>query len=81
MKRILFAMMGISAAMPSVAFAQDAKGTPPASIELEEEKLEIEADIPSVDLILSFREMQERNQSMKASFLDEIVSSAKDEPF
>ena len=51
------------------------------SFELDEEKLTIEADIPSVDLILSFREMQERNQSMRASFLDEIVSSAKDDPF
>lgn len=57
------------------------ENTAPVSFELDEEKLEIEADIPSVDLIISFREIQERNSAMKASFLDEIVESAKDEPF
>lgn len=66
--------------MPAPAQAQDS--TPkPTSFDLDEEQLTIEADIPSVDLILSFREIQERNQGMKESFLDEIVESAKNPPF
>jgi hypothetical protein len=71
--------------MPSVAFAQDKQdkqdNQKTISFELDEEKLSIEADIPSVDLIFSFREIQERSSTMKASFLDEIIDSAKDEPF
>ena len=77
--------------IPAVSYAQD-KNAPkeaakdnqkgaPVSFDLDEEKLTIEADIPSVDLIISFREIQERNSSMKSSFLDEIIESAKDEPF
>lgn len=64
----------------SIAQAQDSK-VKTASFELEEEQLTIEADIPSVDLIISFRELQERNQGLKESFLQEIIDSAKDEPF
>ena len=80
MKRILIAALILF--MPSVAFAQDKQDNQKTiSFELDEEKLSIEADIPSVDLIISFREIQERNSSMKASFLDEIINSAKDEPF
>ncbi|MBQ9816095.1 MAG: hypothetical protein IJM59_01325 [Proteobacteria bacterium] len=83
MKRILIAALILF--MPSVAFAQDKQdkqdNQKTISFELDEEKLSIEADIPSVDLIISFREIQERNSSMKASFLDEIIDSAKDEPF
>lgn len=67
--------------IPATAWAQDDRNLTPISFELDEEKLSIEADIPSVDLILSFREIQERGSSMKASFLDEIIESAKDEPF
>ncbi len=81
MKKIMIcAFLGLMA-MPSMAWAQDGNNTAPISFELDEEKLTIEADIPSVDLILSFREIQERSSSMKASFLDEIVKSAKEEPF
>ncbi len=75
----VFVVMGV---FPCAGYAQEGGSAPKTvSFELDEEKLTIEADIPSVDLILSFREMQERNQSMRASFLDEIVSSAKDDPF
>ena len=63
--------------MPAPAQAQDSTPKPTSF----EEQLTIEADIPSVDLILSFREIQERNQGMKESFLDEIVESAKNPPF
>lgn len=82
MKKLLtFAILSI-VLFPTTASAQDNnKNLTPVSFELDEEKLSIEADIPSVDLILSFREIQERGSSMKASFLDEIVESAKDEPF
>ena len=64
--------------IPTAAAAQERT---PISFELEEEKLEIEADIPSVDLFLSFRELQERNRVLKESFIDEIVDSAKKDPF
>ena len=77
MKRLLF--IAFFMLVPSFAFAQDKSA--PVTFDLDEEKLTIEADIPSVDLILSFKELQERDNSMKESFLDEIVSSAKDEPF
>ena len=77
MKRLLF--IAIFALFPVCAFAQDK--TSPVTFDLDEEKLTIEADIPSVDLILSFKDLQERDNSMKESFLDEIVNSAKDEPF
>ena len=79
MKRILIAAFFMTL-LPLSAYAQDEKAAPVA-FELDEEKLSIEADIPSVDLILSFKEIQERNSAMKASFLNEIVDSAKDEPF
>ena len=69
-------------ALPGLGFAQDSSNTPaPVTFELDEEKLTIEADIPSVDLILSFREIQERDSAMKESFVDEIVDSAKSDPF
>lgn len=77
MKRILLVAFFIL--LPAHAFAQDKSS--PVTFELDEEKLTIEADIPSVDLILSFKELQERDNSMKESFLEEIVNSAKDEPF
>lgn len=79
MKRLLF--ISLFMLIPATSFAQDSKSPAPVSFELDEEKLSIEADIPSVDLIISFREIQERNSSMKASFLDEIIESAKNEPF
>ena len=81
MKRLIF--IAIFMVIPAISYAQDAKekAQAPISFELDEEKLNIEADIPSVDLIISFREIQERNNNMKASFLDEIVESAKKEPF
>ena len=81
MKR--FILISILCLLPAVSFAQDKdeKKTAPVSFDLDEEKLTIEADIPSVDLIISFREIQERNRAMKSSFLDEIVKSAKEEPF
>lgn len=66
--------------LPDVAQAQEGGGKT-MSFDLDEEQLTIEADIPSVDLILSFREIQERNQGMKESFLNEIIESAKNPPF
>ena len=66
---------------PIPALAQDGQKNAPVTFELDEEKLTIEANIPSVDLILSFRELQERGNNMKESFLDEIEESAKKEPF
>jgi hypothetical protein len=81
MKKILIFTTLFCIGIPNAAWAQDDKNVAPISFELDEEKLSIEADIPSVDLILSFREIQERGSSMKASFLDEIIESAKDEPF
>ena len=77
MKKFLF--IALFSVIPTFAMAQDAKA--PVTFDLDEEKLTIEADIPSVDLILSFKELKERDNAMKESFLDEIIDSAKDEPF
>lgn len=66
------------------AWAQDSAeshNNAPISLDLDEEKLSIEADIPSVDLILSFKELQERAKDKAQSFLGDIVESAKHEPF
>lgn len=79
--RIMVAAVICVVALPCAAFAQDAHQGRAVSFELDEEKLEIEADIPSVDLILSFKELQERNRAVKVNFLQEIVESAKEEPF
>lgn len=80
MKKYLFILFFLL--IPNFAFSQENQTkTAPVSFELEEEKLSIEADIPSVDLILSFREMQERRNAMKESFIDEIIESAKKSPF
>ena len=65
----------------SLAFAQDKTQPRAATIELDDEKLAIEADIPSVELILSFREIQERNRENTESFLPEIDKSARKDPF
>ena len=89
MKHFFFIILATLWLIPSVCLAQDEKqdakqgekNVAPVAFELDEEKLTIEADIPSVDLIISFKEIQERDNSMKASFLNEIIDSAKDEPF
>ena len=79
MKKYLFLLFLI---IPNFAFAQENQSkNAHVSFDLEEEKLSIEADIPSVDLILSFREMQERRNAMKESFINEIIESAKKSPF
>lgn len=81
-RKLAICVILITFAWPSFALAQDNKAPKaPVTFELDEEKLTIEADIPSVDLIISFRELQERNNRMAKSFLNEIVQSAKDEPF
>jgi len=70
--------------LPALSFADESEGsgrTAPVSLDLDEEKLSIEADIPSVDLILSFKELQDRAQDNAQSFLNDIVESAKHEPF
>ena len=83
MKKIGLGLIWISIwVCPVMAFAQEDSGhTAPVAFELDEEKLSIEADIPSVDLILSFREVQERNRERAQSFLEEVVESARHEPF
>ncbi|MBQ1266274.1 MAG: hypothetical protein IIY06_05845 [Proteobacteria bacterium] len=77
MLHVLFIMT-----LACAAYAQDESShNAPIAFELDEEKLSIEADIPSVDLILSFREVQERNKERAQSFLEDVVESARHEPF
>lgn len=82
-KYIMILMVCMSSfAIAPAAFAQDDSGhAAPVAFDLDEEKLSIEADIPSVDLILSFREVQERNRERAQSFLEDVVESARHEPF
>lgn len=83
MKKIFIFMMSLASLfIVPTAFAQDDSGhAAPVAFDLDEEKLSIEADIPSVDLILSFREVQERNRERAQSFLEDVVESARHEPF
>ena len=81
MKRLTICIFAAILLVPAISQAQDNKSAKAVTFDLDEEKLTIEADIPSVDLILSFREIQERNNGMRESFLDEIVNTAKEEPF
>ena len=86
MKYILLCLTLFVAAvlMPAFASAQDSEashGNTPIALDLDEEKLSIEADIPSVDLILSFKELQDRARDNAQSFLTDIVESAKHDPF
>ncbi len=85
MKYLLYLITFVACLLPTAAFAQDSEGssgrTAPVSLDLDEEKLSIEADIPSVDLILSFKELQDRAQDNAQSFLEDIIESAKHEPF
>ncbi len=81
MKRLIICIFAAILLVPAISQAQDNKSAKAVTFDLDEEKLTIEADIPSVDLILSFREIQERNNGMRESFLDEIVDTAKEEPF
>lgn len=48
---------------------------------LDDEKLSVEADIPSVDLVMSYKGLGYESQSFKKSFLSQIVQSSKKEPF
>ncbi len=80
MKRLMISIFAAVLLIPAISQAQD-KTAKTVTFDLDEEKLTIEADIPSVDLILSFREIQERNNNMRESFLDEIINTAKEEPF
>ncbi len=53
----------------------------PLVLEFDEEKMSIEADIPMVDLILSFRELQDREHDEESSFLNAVIESARCDPF
>ena len=48
---------------------------------LDDEKLEVEADIPSVDLVMSFKGGQYDNALAEKDFLGEIGEAVKRDPF
>jgi len=62
------------------AWAQS-RGREAVDIFLEDEQLDVEADIPSVDLVLSFRGMQYETIELRRSFLPELFKSVDDAPF
>ena len=48
---------------------------------LEDEQLDVEADIPSVDLVLSFKGLRYESIDKRKSFLPELFESVEGEPF
>jgi hypothetical protein len=60
--------------------AQDS-GREAVDIFLDEEKVDVEADIPSVDLFLTFRGLHYESLDAKKSFLPELYRSVEQEPF
>ncbi|MFA5624378.1 MAG: hypothetical protein WC966_04915 [Bradymonadales bacterium] len=48
---------------------------------LDDERLSVEADIPSVDLVMSYKGTNYESASFKKSFLQKVVDSSKKAPF
>ena len=64
---------------PAVADSQD--GRAPVDIFLDDEQLDVEADIPAVDLVLNFKGLRYETLESKQSFLPELLESVEESPF
>lgn len=67
----------------SNAFAQESNSSDKNTIDifLDDEKLDVEADIPSVDLVLSFKGTNYEIKNYRESFMPELIKTAKQDPF
>jgi len=76
--RFLAVVVGLFVSLPWVAMAQDS----PKSVDifLEDEQLDVEADIPSVDLVLSFKGLRYENIDPKKTFLPELYRTLEEAP-
>lgn len=70
---------------PSYAVAQDGakKGSGRVSQEifLDEEELDVEADLPSVDLVLSFKGLRYESIEARTTFFPELLETVQSAPF
>jgi len=81
--------LGAVLSLPGLCFAQDAggeegseeKGRVATEIFLEDEELDVEADLPSVDLVLTFKGLRYENIDPKTSFFPELYRTVEQEPF
>ena len=66
---------------PLSAMAQDSGGRKSVDIFLDDEQLDVEADIPSVDLVLAFKGLRYENLDPKRTFLPELYDTVENPPF
>jgi hypothetical protein len=80
---IILSILGAAALLPPLASAQDKpRGGAPAPMEiLKDEKIDVDADLPSVDFIMEFKGLRYQGLDQPQSFLQEIVDSIEKEPF
>ena len=61
--------------------AGQSRGRESVDIFLDDEQLDVEADIPSVELVLTFRGLQYESIELRRSFLPELFKSVDESPF
>jgi hypothetical protein len=83
MSRALYPILLLSLALPSIAQAEDtrgSKGAGPVEI-LEDEKIDVEADLPSVEFVMNFKGLKYESLENPESFIKEILNSVEKDPF
>ena len=63
------------------AAAQDDEAQAPVEIFLDEDRIEAEADLPSVDFILDFKGLRYQNIDKPEDFIPELLESVEKDPF
>lgn len=66
---------------PIGAMGQDSGSRKSVDIFLDDEQLDVEADIPSVDLVLAFKGLRYENLDPKRTFLPELYETVETTPF
>jgi hypothetical protein len=79
--RTLALLLTLSALSPFLASAQDKRGAPAPVEILKDEKIDVDADLPSVDFIMEFKGLRYQGLDQPQSFLKEIVDSIEKDPF
>jgi hypothetical protein len=77
----LLCLLTLSALSPPLAAAQDKRGAPTPVEILKDEKIDVDADLPSVDFIMEFKGLRYQGLDQPQSFLQEIVDSIEKDPF
>lgn len=79
--RNVLSMMVCVCAVWSFGVVEAQSRKPQSEIFLEDEELDVQADLPSVDFVLNFKELRYESLTSRDSFLEEIFKSVEKDPF